>query len=315
MNLCPKCSVQVIPGAKFCHSCGDKIVERNKPCPVCSGTNPLSSVFCHHCGFHFSGKAKQEYQPRFPINFNDPDLAEQIKALFFSSLRARIAEEHEVHRYSDFVERFYQSRFRDIYEVRALQIAQDLLTYYNRFGTNGLAEIDRRIGLNFEGLMDYFIIQYCPDLSGFTLPAAILKHEQAAPGKTNLAELIMDYLDLDKNQELVHTNFLNMPSEHLANACQRFLHANRLEKVMFILDLSVKGNCKEGIAMTDQGIYWKMPFEKPKTVKYTELTEIQKEKEWLLINGQFFTATQAFNLKLYKVLKKLQGWKEPVATR
>ncbi len=314
MLLCPKCSVQVIPGAKFCHSCGDKVVERIKPCPVCSGTNPINSVFCHHCGFHFSGKQPSAYQPRYRLHLDSPDLTEQIKALFFAQLRARVAEEHDITRYSEFVERFYQSSFRSVYEIRSEQIALELKSHFKRFGNNGLAEIDQLLERSFEGLMDYFIIQFCPDLHGFSLSPSILKHERALPGKTNLSELVFDYLNLSREPETVYTNFLTMPAEYLSNACQRFLLANRREKVMFILDLSVKGNCKEGLAMTDQAIYWKMPFERARKVAYTQLQQLNKEKDWLLINGQFFTASPMLNLKLYKLLKKLSGWKEPELT-
>ena len=312
MILCPKCSVQVIPGAKYCHSCGDKVVERSKPCPVCTGTNPIASVFCHHCGFHFSGRPTAAYQPRYRLDLAAGDLTEQIKALFFAQLRARVAEEHDLQYYSDFVEPFYTSSFRSIYEIRSEQIAKDLRTHFRRFGQEGLPEIDLKLEASFEGLMDYFIIQFCPDLHGFSLPASILKHEQSEPGKTSLTNLVFDYLDLEREPQEVYTNFLTMPSDYLANACQRFLFANRKEKVLFILDLSVKGNCKEGIAMTDQAIYWKMPFQRARKVEYTALQHFRKEQDWVLINDYFFAANPGFNLKLFKLLKKLKGWKEPV---
>ncbi|MEO6039113.1 MAG: hypothetical protein ABIQ93_11930, partial [Saprospiraceae bacterium] len=51
------------------------------------------------------------------------------------------------------------------------------------------------------------------------------------------------------------------------------------------------------------------PFDKPRRILYKELREIRKEKDWLTINGHFFTANPSINLKLYKVLKKLRGWR------
>ena len=74
------------------------------------------------------------------------------------------------------------------------------------------------------------------------------------------------------------------------------------------MDLPLKGNCKEGVAMTDQGIYWKMPFDKPQTTRYQDLQAVHREKDWLMINGKFFTANARLNLKLCKLLKKLEGW-------
>lgn len=309
MNICPKCSVEAIPGAKFCHRCGDKFTERTKRCPSCQGDNPLSSVFCHHCGFHFEGQKQAAYQPRYVIDFSQLDITPQVKALFFASLRKRVEEELDITRYSEFVERFYQSHFREVYDVRSAQIARDITTRYERFGDEGLPDIDQRIDHYFEGLLDYFIIQYCPDLHGFILPEAILRHEQSRPGKTDIKAVIADYLDLEREDEAVYANFVAMPNEYLVNACKNFLFAHRREKVYFILDLSVKGNCKEGFAMTDKAIYWKMPFEKPQSVSYSDIETVTKEKDWLLINNAFFTASSRINLKLCKLLKKIKGWK------
>ena len=141
MHLCPNCATEIIPGAKFCHRCGEKFAEKLKPCPSCQQKSPLGSVFCHHCGFHFEGKnsgGEITYQPVFPLDFNLDTLTEQVKALFFKTLRLRVAEEHDVARYSDYVERFYQSRFLDIYEVRSEQIAEDALIQWERFGREAL---------------------------------------------------------------------------------------------------------------------------------------------------------------------------------
>lgn len=307
MNLCPKCAVEVIPGAKFCHRCGDKIVERTKSCPACHDQNPLSSVFCHHCGFHFDGKQAGIYSARYEIDYTDADLSSQIKALFFSSLRQRVLEEHNIEKYSDYVERFYQSAFREVYEVRSVQIARDAALRYDRFGADALPEIDERISNSFEGLLDYFIIQFCPDLHGFILPTSILRHEQARPGKTDLHEMISDYLDLDRENETVYVDFISMPANYLANACKNFLFAQRKEKVFFIVDLSLKGNCHDGFAMTDQAIYWKMPFDKARSVSYQGIHTVSREKEWLQINGLFFSTNARLNLKMCKLLKKVKG--------
>ena len=47
--LCPKCSSEVQPGAKFCHSCGASMVtDRN--CPGCGSRIQLNSTFCTNCG-------------------------------------------------------------------------------------------------------------------------------------------------------------------------------------------------------------------------------------------------------------------------
>ncbi len=311
MNRCPNCAAELIPGAKFCHRCGDKVVEKTKDCPACHHANPLASVFCHHCGFHFEGKQrpKHTYIPQYILDFDPETITEQVKALFFRSLRGRVEEEHDPTRYSDYVERFYQSRFREIYEVRAKQIAAEVLTQWERFGTEALPEIDKRIDEAFEGLLDYFTIQFCPDLNGVLLPETILRYEKVTPGQTDLWRMIQDFLDFDREEEVFYFNFITMPEEYVANACKHFLTAQRKEKVFFICDLSLKGNCKEGFALTDRGIYWRAPFDKARSVAYYELAEIEKGKDWLTINGHFFTANPSLNLKLFKLLKKLRGWR------
>lgn len=313
MNLCPNCAAEIIPGSKFCNRCGDKIAERTKECPACSHQGPLTSVFCHHCGFHFEAKIKTHeirYIPVFPLDFEHPStLTEQVKTLFFRSLRQRVEEEHDAKKYADYVERFYQSRFREIYGLRAEQIAEDVLTQWERFGSEALSEIDKRLSTAFEGLLDFFIIQYCPDLNGVLLPSAILKYEKAIPGKTDLWQMIQDFLDFEHEQEVFYFDFITMKPELLANACKSYLFADRQERVFFICDLSLKSNCKEGFAITNQGLYWRAPFDRPRRVLFSEINTVKKEKDWLTLNGHFFTANPTLNLKLCKLLKKLRGWR------
>ena len=308
MTLCTNCAAELIPGAKFCHRCGDKMIEKTKPCPVCSEDNPLASVFCHHCGFHFDAKKHKipVYEPAYVLLFDPSTLADQIRALFFRSLRQRVGEEYDLARYSEFVERFYQSRFREIFDARAKQIAEDVFLQWERFGTEALTAVDQRIDEAFDGLLDFFIIQYCPDLSGMLLPSAILQYEHAQGASLDLQTMIRDFLAFDREPEVFYFDFLAMPEELLANACKGFLNADRAERVFFIGDLSLKGNCKEGFAMSSEALYWRAPFGKARRVRYQEIRSLQKGKDWLLINGHFFTVNPSMNLKLYKLLKKLR---------
>lgn len=312
MHLCPNCAAEIIPGAKFCHRCGDKIKEKTKDCPACHAHSPLGSVFCHHCGYHFEGRHThpEQYKPFYLLDFAPEDLTPQIKSLFFRCLRHRVEEEHDIERYSEYVERFYRSRFREIYAARSEQIARDAKQRWERFGTEGLEELDKQIDAAFEGLLDFFIIQYCPDLNGVILPPEILKYEKAAAGKTNLWQMFRDFLDIEREDERFYLDFITMPPEYLANACKSFLSAGRHEKLYLICDLSLKGQCKEGFALTDHGIYWKSPFDRPRKANFRRLDYVGKEKEWLKINGHYFNANPSLNLKLYKLLKKLRGWGE-----
>jgi Double zinc ribbon len=310
MNTCMSCRVELLAGAKFCHRCGDAVSEQTKPCPVCQQQSKVGSVFCHHCGFRFEDARERTYIPRFVLDFDQPNLLEQVNALFFGCLRLRVEEEHDILKYSDFVERFYDSRFRDIYESRARQIALEATRIWHRFGSEGTQELDRHLIRSFEGLLDYFIIQFCPDLHGFVLPETILKHEQALPGRTDMWQMIRDYLDFDRESVTLYADFITMPQHYLANACKEFLRAKRTEKVFFICDLSIKGNCKDGIALTNEGIYWKMPFERPQAISFAGIQTLKREKDWVLVNGKFFSISHRMNLKMYKLLKKLKGWNQ-----
>lgn len=54
--ICPNCSTQSIPGAKFCHECGARLEEEEKApeggkiCPNCGNTLKSQTKFCGKCG-------------------------------------------------------------------------------------------------------------------------------------------------------------------------------------------------------------------------------------------------------------------------
>jgi hypothetical protein len=315
MLACSNCATEIISGASFCHRCGEKTIERQKMCPSCQKSNPVVSVFCHHCGFHFDQKKPKniEYSPIFPLEFDPETITEQVKAMFFKNLRQRVKDEHDLVQYTHYVERFYDSKFNAIYDVRADQIAEDAMIQWERFGKKAFPNIDNRIETAFEGLFDYFFIHFCQDLNKIKLPQEILKYEHAKPGKTDMSVMINDYLQTKSEPEVFYYDFILMPQDLLANACQSFLTADRSEKLFFICDLSLKGTCKEGFAMTNKGIYWKPQFDKARAVAYSNLDEIKREKDYLTINKYFFTVNPSVNLKVYKLLKKLRAWKETAA--
>lgn len=65
--------------------------------------------------------------------------------------------------------------------------------------------------------------------------------------------------------------------------------------------------------MTDRRLYWRAPLSRAHCVAYKELNDLHFEREWLTINGYFFTANPSLNLKLYKLLKKLRRHKKQMA--
>ncbi len=312
---CTKCSTQLIPGSKFCYHCGERIVEQVKSCPLCKAENPLTAIFCHECGFHFAGAETSEtnYTPRYALDFVPERMRHQLKALFFRLLLQRIQKEHNLQKHSQYVQRFYDSRFATIFEARTEQMAQQVLAMWERLGRSALPDIDQFLEEAFDGLLDYFIIEFCPDLNEVWLPSAILRYERRLPQASELGQMLFDFLDFEHEPEVCYTNFVEMPEELMANACKRFLFAPSDERLFFVCDLSLKGNCKDGFAMTDRALYWRAPLSRPHQVAYDAIQDLTFEREWMLINGHFFTANPSLNLKIYYLLKKLRRWRQPSA--
>ncbi|MFN4081663.1 MAG: zinc ribbon domain-containing protein [Saprospiraceae bacterium] len=310
MTFCPKCSADIIPGSKYCHRCGDHLAARKQTCPSCNKSNGFNAVYCQHCGYHLKPPAEAKpnvYQAAYPLSFSKGNLIDQVDALFFKSLRERVREEGDERRYNEFVARFYDSRFRTVYSVRCKQIAEESASRWERFGMDALPDIDRLIGRAFDGLLDYFIIQHCADLCPVILPSEILRYEQVRPTPETLPRMVFDYLDLKREKERIYTDFINIQREVLLTACLKFLKAGSDERVLFLCDTSLKGVGAEGFAMSNKAIYWKSPMQKSAAVYYEELENLEKRRDWLLINGRYFHINPSLDLKVYKLLKKLSG--------
>jgi hypothetical protein len=311
MIPCPNCAVELIHGATFCHRCGDKVVERTKNCPKCRENNPVASVFCHHCGFHFEGRDGRKmgaYKVRFVLSFDRQDTTDQLRGLFFRSLRQRVQEEFPHLRYSDFVERFYQSRFRETCLNRLGELNSCVRRWWDTRGQQALADIDALLEESFDQLMTYFIIQYCPDLTSLALPEAILKYDRPGTQPTDLRDMIQDYLCLEHEPVRTCTDLKALTELQLEYAAKTFLKATPSERVLVLCDLSAKGNLRDAFALTDRALYWKTPLDKPRYTPYAEIRALQKKSDHLTINGYFFSSTPSLDLKMYKLLKKLSNF-------
>ena len=53
--ICSKCGTEVVEGAKFCTSCGNR-VDNIVVCPVCETENDKNFTFCFACGSRLDGK-------------------------------------------------------------------------------------------------------------------------------------------------------------------------------------------------------------------------------------------------------------------
>lgn len=219
---CTKCLTELLPGSRFCYRCGEQVGGQSKLCPICRAENPIAAIFCHECGFHFVEKetSRATYTPRFRLDFIPERIGTQLKACFFRLLLERVREEHDIQKHSQYVQRFYDSRFSTIFEARTGQLVRDVMTLWNRFGLAGLPQIDEFLEEAFDGLLDYFIIEFCPDLNDVWLPSAILRYERILPSGLELGRMIFDFLDFEREPEVCYRNFFQMPQELLTNACK-----------------------------------------------------------------------------------------------
>lgn len=276
-----------------------------KLCSNCQSTMPLQARFCSNCGTkQLDIKEAPVEKILFDIN---QAIAKQFTEQFFLALKRRIQNEHHGQHFQAFSERVYESGFRDTIARKADEL-QDHIDTKKKQGQADYRQINQAAELIMEDLLDFFIIRFCPDLTDIDLPETILKHQYSNTSKSNLQTLLKDYLDLDNEKERIYRDLLNMPVEPLKNAGKAFLHPAKDEKIFFICDSSPLGNGKEGFAMTDRSLYWRAPFQKGKSINYQSIHQLIQEKDWVMINDQFFNINPTLNLKLLKLLKKIQVW-------
>ncbi len=307
MKNCRVCQESIPENARFCPFCGNSVIEETITCPSCGEENELHADACEKCGLNFftGKKEKRKASSPPPNDIFDTTPAETIEQevadRFSIAFERRLNEEHKLTLHNSYIDRFYKSDFRQSVEFRIQQLAEQV---------QGLEEKspakNRLLNPAFEELIDFFIIRYCSDINEARYPEEILRWQGLPLDKVNLSQLIHSYLDLEREDESVYTNFVTMPAQKLKNAAQNFLFPQKGETIYFICDLSMLGNCKEGFAMTRDCIYWKMPLEKKQRVYYKNLDEIKRQEDWITINGIFFNANKSLNLKLLRLLKKLR---------
>ncbi|MCI5080149.1 MAG: zinc ribbon domain-containing protein [Saprospiraceae bacterium] len=271
-------------------------------CWNCHTTLPDNARFCMNCG------AQQQEIPVLeePDYFKLPDdIDHQLNEDFFATLHLQLEEEQNPELFEAYRERLYESGFRDTLKRRIDQLIEQFkeLEAHQSLSQEVIEGLRDRI---FDELLDYFIIHFCKDLNVIPLPEAILKYQNLKSDQVVLFQLVMDYLDFDREDETVYTDFLKMPVEKIKNASRFFLFPEKDERILMICDQSAFGSCKEGFALTDKGIYWKAYLEKARKVSYQQLRLIEPEQDWITINGFFFNVKRSINVKMMKLLRKIK---------
>lgn len=307
MRRCRKCQSAVPENQSTCPACGAYFIEETVVCPHCSSENDIDAKSCSNC-----------HKPLFaedaePASINKEDifdtsqmdnLAQEVADRFSLTFENRLREEHHPSRHGHYIDRFFKSDFRTSADYRINQLAEGI---QGIVGTKKEVEKQRKAILQpaFEELIDYFVIRYCADLNEAHLPEEILKYQGLKKEQIDFGQMILDYLDFEKEDESVFMDFVAMPAKKLKNAADAFLQPKKGETIFFICDLSMLGSCKDGFAMTDQCIYWKMPFEPKQRVYFSKLKNVKREEDWVAINGIFFNASKSLNIKLLRLLKRL----------
>lgn len=277
-----------------------------KSCPNCQTSLPDEARFCFQCG----APQPQHNDRGIPALIDwEQDVAAQITAHFFANLQEKVRDEYGQTEHLPFSERVYESGFRDIVERRAKQVGEKLETQLN-LDAISLKTANKKVVALLEELTDFFVIRYCQDLLQVPLPESILKYQHLKLEEIDLFQMVLDYLDFAHESEVVYTDFLVMPVEKLKNAGRSFLFPEKNEKILLICDQSLFGSCKEGFALTEKGIYWKAHLQKARQVQYDQIRGVEKEKDWININGYFFNVNVSLNQKMLKLLKKLRQLQE-----
>ena len=281
-------------------------------CPNCLAAVSPDAFFCPNCGNRLEQEADVLTLEDLPTQDTDTEVANEetvakeltvseVRQSFEDKLGERLTAYFGADRLPDYLA-VYQSDdlFRQIRDVSL----KTLTGYLNRELNPGKARRRREVVLS--GLVEYFVVESAGDLHQQHFPQRLLRYQGVDWKQVDLFKLVMDYLDLDRETETVYTDFLTTPAKVLRNATKHYLKASRDERVLLICDQSLLGSGKHGFAFTDSALYWKNILQPAGSATYTTTQRVRSEKGHLSIDGQYFDAGSALNLRIALLLDKLR---------
>ena len=280
--ICTHCHGELLEGAKFCHHCGKEQFPE-KVCGACNTSNPIEALYCKNCGHPFTESL-----------VDLPSLVDLFLDYFDREIREAngFFNKEKIHKSlstSAFLEKV-AARF-DALELKYSTLEDRQL--YNR-----------EIQQDFLGLLEYFLVYFCEGILPYPLSKKILKYEGMS--QALIQPMAYDYLNLENwSDEDIYLNPLDIPLKGIKKAASIFFKPQKNEAILFLLDQSLTGSFREGVGLTERGIYWKSAMEPAQAVPFSAIQTLELEKNWLLINGHYFNVNPSFNFYFMRFLKKV----------
>ena len=145
---------------------------------------------------------------------------------------------------------------------------------------------------------------YCQDLLPFKIHERVLKYDSLNYA-FDLQQMAEDYLHLSKLEEDISYSLIDVDFDKLENASKYFFNPTAEEHLVFLMDLSIAGNLKQGLAITDSGIYWKLPFQQSCYFGYKDIENLEIQSGRLLINSKYLDVDAEFNFRLRRFLQRM----------
>lgn len=280
---CYNCNVLLLPEAKFCHNCGVQ-VKKGLFCSLCKASNPLNAKFCYNCGH--------------TLTKDVPSVKKSSKDLFLEMLDLEIRAENGYSQSALIKSRFLSTPYKNIFDARFQQLDDDLLT-------EAFSNVeDTSISSALFGLMEFFLVMYCQDLLPFKIDEKVLKYD-SLNYVFDLQQMAEDYLELSTLNEDISYAMVDIDFDKLENASKNFFSPSVKEHLVFMLDLSIAGNLKHGLAVTDTGIYWKLPFQSSCFFAFKDIEKLEIQTGRLLINSKYLDVDEKFNFRLRRFLQRM----------
>lgn len=280
---CKFCNTKLLMEAKFCHNCGSPVIH-SKTCAACGKSNPFKAMFCFNCGHAFESIDSKETLTS--------------KDQFLLILEKEVQVKHGYVNSERIKERFASPKYKDVFNARFSQLDQE----QNQSLEYAKSELEVRHSL--VALLEFFLVMYCKDLLPFTIDEKILRY-QHVKYPFDLQQLAEDYLQLSDLEEDIYYSLIDIDFDKLEHATEFFFFPESSEHLLFIIDLSISGNLIHGLAVTDQGLYWKLPLQTSHKVKFTDILKLEIDKACLIINDKYFDINPAFNFRFRRFLQRM----------